>query len=71
MTDTQVVTLDGVAIPLVDPQNFQEFWNEREELRQREQERELRYATKVSQNESSNIPGNSRRGKAKLRSHQF
>ena len=32
----QVVTLDGVAIPLVDPQNFQEFWREREEQRQRE-----------------------------------
>ncbi len=32
----QVVTLDGVAIPLVDPQNFQEFWREREEQRQRD-----------------------------------
>jgi hypothetical protein len=45
----QVVTLDGIAIPLVDPQNFQEFWNEREEQRIREQENLLRYSSKTKE----------------------
>ena len=44
---TQVVTLDGVAIPLVDPHNFQEFWNEREEERIRDSEKTMMYAEKV------------------------
>ena len=48
-TDPQhnhVVTLDGVAMPLVDPQNFQDFWNEREEQKMREQEKTLQYESK-------------------------
>ena len=32
----KVVTLDGVAIPLVDPQNFSEFWEAREARRRQE-----------------------------------
>lgn len=41
----KVVTLDGVAIPLVDPQNFSEFWDEREERRrlEKEEKRELQH----------------------------
>ena len=50
---TTVVTLDGVAIPLVDPQNFQEFWNEREEEKMREAENNLRYASKTKDNQDS------------------
>ena len=35
---SKVVTLDGVAIPLVDPQNFSEFWESREARRKKERE---------------------------------
>ena len=47
---SKVVTLDGIAIPLVDPQNFSEFWEEREARRKKE--REARGAAQAAADEA-------------------